>query len=535
MRLKSLEVSVSNNKYMQKIKIRSAKFFHRKSLLYKLSLIVIAFIISLFANGRWYTMIAPWLGPIFLLRFVRTSKPLKGLLINWLVISAIFWIQWRYVLSYFPTSIFVFFALGIGILNSLPYVFDRLLAPSLRGFMATLIFPISWVVMDFICIQIPYVAGFSIVYSQFQNMPLIQLLAVTGPLGLSFLISWHASIVNNLWEQDFKKQEKNITTLVYYSLLFLILLAGGINLALNSPKSQTVAVGIVHSSDNAEVIPYEGELQERLLGNGLITNQELADLVAHCKLRNDELLIKSRNLARSGAKIITWHEYDAHIPKDQEPEFIDAIKQIAMEEKIYIMASLITFQPAPEKRINGKAMENKVVAITPEGDIGYEFHKAKPVPGWESSHIQDGADVLKTLDTEYGRLSNIICADINFPALIRDAGRKNVDILFMPAYEDQFIDPYQRIQAHYRAVENGISIVRASYGSQAGAVDFQGRTLSSMPHFRVNQRSVIAHIPVEGIQTMYPFIGDIVGWICVVLLLAITVKHLFTRNKKEKL
>ena len=40
-------------------------------------------------------------------------------------------------------------------------------------------------------------------YTQYGNLPLLQLLSVTGLWGIDFLMSWLASVVNWAWERGF--------------------------------------------------------------------------------------------------------------------------------------------------------------------------------------------------------------------------------------------------------------------------------------------------------------------------------------------
>src|SRR5713101_1101628 len=51
--------------------------------------LAIAAALLLFYAGRWAIPLAAWLAPLFLLRFVRTQRPLSGFLLAWLVRFAV--------------------------------------------------------------------------------------------------------------------------------------------------------------------------------------------------------------------------------------------------------------------------------------------------------------------------------------------------------------------------------------------------------------------------------------------------------------
>ena len=57
--------------------------------------LAIAALLLIFANGRWIIPVASWLGPVFLVRFLRSQKILKGLLIGYVLLATIIFISWR--------------------------------------------------------------------------------------------------------------------------------------------------------------------------------------------------------------------------------------------------------------------------------------------------------------------------------------------------------------------------------------------------------------------------------------------------------
>lgn len=63
-----------------------------------------------------------------------------------------------------------------------------------------------------------------------------------------------------------------------------------------------------------------------------------------------------------------------------------------------------------------------------DGTINFTYHKAHPVPGIESN-VEPGPSDILFAETKYGRIGGAICFDFNYPALILQAGRKNIDIM----------------------------------------------------------------------------------------------------------
>ena len=79
-------------------------------------------------------------------------------------------------------------------------------------------------------------------YTQYGNLPLLQLLSVTGLWGIVFVMSWLASVVNWAWERSFAWPRVRGGAALYASLLALVLLFGGVRLALFPAQASTVRV-----------------------------------------------------------------------------------------------------------------------------------------------------------------------------------------------------------------------------------------------------------------------------------------------------
>jgi apolipoprotein N-acyltransferase len=140
-----------------------------------------------FANGGHSIAVAAFLAPLLLLRFTRTQRPIVGLLTTLVAQSIAFAIQLRGMIpvpGVIHTVIVMIYASAL----TAPYVADRLIAHRLRGWFATLVFPCAWASTDYLLSLSPYGSWGAVGYSLYGNLPLLQLLAVTGLWGLTFLI-----------------------------------------------------------------------------------------------------------------------------------------------------------------------------------------------------------------------------------------------------------------------------------------------------------------------------------------------------------
>jgi apolipoprotein N-acyltransferase len=117
---------------------------------------------------------------------------------------------------------------------------------------------------------------------------------------------------------------------------------------------------------------------------------------------------------------------------------------------------------------------------------------------------------------------------MDFPPLLRKVGRARADILLVPSSDGKAITQLHHVQAVFRAVENGVSMLRAARWGLSSAVDPLGRTLATMDDSLAAQKVMVAQLPTKGVATIYSRIGDLFAWLCIIGLLGAIVLGLFT-------
>ena len=123
-----------------------------------------------------------------------------------------------------------------------------------------------------------------------------------------------------------------------------------------------------------------------------------------------------------------------------------------------------------------------------------------------------GDGVLRTATTPYGVISGVICWDTDFPAVMQQLGRAGVDILLSPAHDWKEISPLHGQMSAFRAIENGLTVIRHADEGWSVVTDPFGRTLASMDHFTSEARVMMASVPTTGVWTLYPVLGNASGW-----------------------
>ncbi len=475
-----------------------------------------------FANGVTLIPIAAWLGPLFMVRFLRTRRAVPGLVIGYLVNAVAFYIQWRIAFQD-AGAMFSLYSAAFGLLVYLPYVADRLLRPHVRGFVGSLILPLAWVMTEYLLhLILPLGTFFSMAYTQHTALPLLQVMSVTGLWGVTFLVLWCAGIANYAWEGGLHHNAIRRGVFVYCFILLAVVFLGGLRLMLTPPTAQTVQVAVLTTNVNREVIPADTDPLHQRLMDGTLTADDRRALAQTITAINDDLLARTRLQAQAGSRIVTWTEYNAHVFKGEEAAFLARCSAVAREEGIYLVFPLVTIQTDPALRPEPRLLvENKSVMITPQGDVAYEYIKANLLIGWEMEHAIRGEKVIQSIETPYGSLASVICLDMDFPGFMRQAGQQGVDIVLSGAIDGTPLsrgNPIHAIMASYRAIESGFSLARGGAYAQNLAVDYLGRVQGRSDYYAAEERTAVAHLPIAGARTPYTLLGNFFPWLCMMAL-----------------
>jgi apolipoprotein N-acyltransferase len=465
-----------------------------------------------FANGAIPISIAAWLGPVFLLRFVRTQRAWVGLPVAYTLLAALSVFHFLGLMPE-PGALVYFFTALFALVAFLPYVADRLLTPRLHGWIGTLVFPATWVTMEYLVSLSPGATWGLAPYSQYGNLALLQVLSVTGMWGITFLIGWCAPVVNLVWEEGFGSKSARAAALAFVGTVGAVLLAGEARMALFPPSGETVRVASLSGEllgTKLSKSPWQHLLRNELDSKDIVEIRRWADVI------NNGLFEQSKRESRAGAKIVLWGEENGRVLPDDEPAFLERGRQLAKKHDVYLAMAYVVWHPG-----RPKPRDNKTVLIEPSGEVGWDYLKSHPIPGGEDRTLA-GDGKLPLVDTRYGRLSTAICFDADFPRLIAQAGSRRADILLDPSGDWKQIDPLHTRMASFRAIEQGVNLVRHTTDGLSAAFDYQGHVLASMDHFQATDHTMIAQVPIRGARTIYSRIGDGFAWLLMAALVLLT-------------
>jgi apolipoprotein N-acyltransferase len=226
--------------------------------------------------------------------------------------------------------------------------------------------------------------------------------------------------------------------------------------------------------------------------------------------------------------VIVWPEVSGIGPASDEAALIARAQDVARQNGIYLAIPLFTFYSDTE-RDPGQQVENKLLLFDPAGAVVIE-HVKYGGHIMETYRIQ-GDGQLQTVDTPFGVLSGVICYDLDYPTVIQQTGRKGTGLLLVPSKDWFEIDPVHSHMAVFRAIENGMSLVRQTNGGLSIAVDPYGRVLAQTDFFGATDRTMVAQVPVKDVTTIYALGGRWLEWLAPIGLLFLIGWVLITRRR----
>ncbi|CAI5533809.1 unnamed protein product [Closterium sp. Naga37s-1] len=162
------------------------------------------------------------------------------------------------------------------------------------------------------------------------------------------------------------------------------------------------------------------------------------------------------------------------------------------------------------KLISPTQFTNSFTLIAPSGTPILRYNKTHPVPSVEGN-VLPGDGTLPVVDTPLGRLSVAICFDLQFPALISQAGRQGVDILLQPSWTWGAIGHVTFETDAVRAAENGLTLLRCSSIGVSGVVSPYYRTLAAQEGLDTGLLTMVLPL-LPHAQALYPYAGLPIQW-----------------------
>ena len=339
----------------------------------------------------------------------------------------------------------------------------------------------------------------STAYTQLGNLPILQLAAITGLWGVSFVTNLLPSALAALVSAPRRDRLRLASALiVFYSC---ILSYGMVRLYAAPQNSSSIQVGLVETHSGPDMFPQDPQASMALL-------QRYAGQI--------------RPLAMRGAQFVVFPEMSALILDSTSAQVDDLFRKSARDSHVQVLLGIL--------HVTSSGAYNEARLYAANGDIETVYRKHHLVPTWESRSTP-GTE-LSVLPQPAGTIGIEICRDMDYPELARRYGKRQVGVVLVPAW-DQGINVDAAWHGHLslmRAVEAGFAMVRDAKNGLLTISDNRGRVLAEVPTRSDGAIiTVLAKVPVHHDSTIYQKWGDWFAWLDVVALIAILVTSSRTR------
>ena len=476
-----------------------------------------------FCDGRLW--IFSWIGFLLLFFALQNKKGLSAFFLSYLT-GVVFWsitIYWLIHVT-LPGQILLilYLSLYFGIFGLLV---SKLLTIDYR--LSTLLFiPSLWVVLEYLRAHLLTGFGWALLgYSQYLNLPIIQVADLFGVYGVSFLVmAGNAAVYSafSLQPSTFSKIKKCSV----FALSFSIILVYGYYQLSRQPTAAwaiggpTTAFWPAESRKLFKVSVIQGNIP-----------QELKWAPGSQAFILDRYIRLTKEAALAKPDLIIW-------PEASNPGFLGDESDARINENIFNLAKeikipLLVGSVVKEKR----EYFNSALLINEFGLVG-RYDKLHLVPFGEYIPLKGAFKFLENIvpigeftpgreyvvfkpsTTDYKPLANfsaLICFEDTLPELSRNFAGKGADFLVNitnDAWFKKTTAPYQHLSASvFRAVENRLPLARSANTGVSCFIDSNGRVIS-----RIIQNG--KDIFVSGIKTqdivlspkaksLYQSIGDI--------------------------
>jgi apolipoprotein N-acyltransferase len=322
----------------------------------------------------------------------------------------------------------------------------------------------------------------ALAYTQVDNLPFVQLAAVAGIAGMTFLVAMGSGLAAAAWSSGLRAVRADLA--VFAVVLAGSLLYGQLRLWQPAP-GPSVTIGSVVSP---------------------VTHKEFhaaaaGGIDAAVRPFDDELFRRSAVAVDRGAKIVVWNEMATLVTVPGEAALAARGQAFAKQRGVMLVMAYGVFDS-----LRPLHDTNKYRVYLPDGWLADEYVKRHPVPGDPDAVGQAHA---RAIDFGGVRYAGAICYDYGFPEIARDNARDGADVALVPASDWRGIDPLHGRMALVNAVAVGLPLVRPVRGATSIASDAYGRVLGSLRADGASDGVLVASVPAARVPTLFFRTGDL--------------------------
>lgn len=382
----------------------------------------------------------------------------------------------------------------------------------------------------------------SIGYSQWNNLPGIQIASVVGVHGVSFVVVLFNAGIATGFRAD-RQWRQEIAAMVVPLIVMLVCFGYGVS-QLQSVESSVAGEKSRDGRDAGSVVK---TASPEILNIGLVPGN--IPQLRKWKLTEFPAIFRryialTHKVSRTAPDVIIWPETTVRgeVLSNQWPTYHGRFKQMLREAGIPMLLGATDYEKVDDMGNKVNKVYNRAFSVSPEGEILGKYAKMRLVPFGEYVPLasflpnliqfepfEPGKSVnllplfnVKNASVEKIEIGVSICFESGFPDHFRQfvkKGARVMGILTNDAWFEGTAFPELHLSmAPFRAVENRIAVFRCANGGFSGVFDRFGRTTTPLVTPHTVLEILVASVPLsEGKQTLYTRHGDWFPLLCTLL------------------
>lgn len=455
--------------------------------------------ISTGLNGDFYYFL--WLAPIpvLLISFKAAAKTTFFISFIAYLIGRLSWFSYLVtVATLLPAIVFtialpLFFALIMSI--------TRIAIIKNNSWYSIFAFPVFFTTFEWLMISLsPDGTAGSIAYSQSNFLPLVQITATTGILGITFIVTFIPSALALGWYYRKEKNKLLPLAIVSFIIISSVLFYGFFRIK-NNDATNVITAGLVVLDE-----------ETHKMGNKIDFQNELQ----HTKNYAEEIA----RLATQGAAIIVLPERALNINKESDSASVNILSNAAKQNRVVIVSGYTNFKSEKER--------NSALVIDAKGNVVMDYNKVHLVKGLEEQFIPGSEIGLFKFEKIQAGVA--ICKDFDFPSYIKKYGQSRSALLCIPAWDFVVDDWLHSRMAILRGVENGFSEIRTARQGRLTISDSYGRVTSETNCVDGKSTALIGKVSLTPVNTFYIRYGDWFGILILTIAILIVLSTIVKKH-----
>jgi apolipoprotein N-acyltransferase len=448
--------------------------------------------------------------PLFLALNGKSSKETFPL---FFITGLIFWsatVYWLVHVTLAGTIILVFYlALYFALFGLIIRPYTKNSSPY-----ALIFIPSVWVLLEYFRGHL--LTGFPwafLGYSQYLNLPVIQIADITGSLGVSFLLIFtNVAIVEMIWSARTRRWPRlKITAAILILFLCAVLSYGYYRLRQAAgPRPQAaIKISLIQANIPQE-LKWDPHAQVGIV---------------------DKYLALTKLATQDKPGLIVWPEASLPVIPQEDPQLFEEVRYFTAQAGVPLLLGAVT--------ADGSDYYNSAILLSASGNILGQYDKIHLVPFGEYIPLRKLLPFLETVvpigDVARGKeqvlfkldpgaadkgfkFGVLICFEDVFPELARALAQKGAGLLVNitnDGWYKQTPAAYQHLQASVlRAVENRVPVVRSANTGVSAFIGPSGKIVSTVRNdagkeiFIAGYKAGIISVSPK-VKSFYTAFGDI--------------------------